>query len=46
MIITMVIIDLDDDDNRQCLKTLSETWAEAGRPVGRKDSGWRRSAAA
>ena len=37
MIITMVIIDLDD--NRQCLKTLSETWAEAGRPNGRKDSG-------
>ena len=39
MIITMVIIDHDDDDYRQCLKPLSETWAEAGRPDGRKDIG-------
>ena len=39
MIITMVIIDYDDEDYGQCLKPLSETWTEAGHPDGRKDIG-------
>ena len=52
MIITMVIIDLDDDDNRQCLKTLSETSGQRrdvrteGRKVGGAGQLLRDSAAA